>query len=193
MSATTGADDCFKRYTIWQGGADVGTIDIPKDFLVKSGEIKTCTTQGIPVPEYMPGDKYLDFAINAAVSAVSSDEQHIYIKVTDLIDVYNGTDGDNAEIAIRIDDNNNISAVIKPRLYAEISSIASSYVENGINNLDIDDIDNVASMTISKITENDGIVSAEFTPILIEKTQVNGLMSELSGLNDKFQDYYTKS
>jgi len=68
-------------------GAQKGaTINIPKDFLVKSAELKTCTQDNVPVEGYRVGDKYIDFVINSKDASVA--DSHIYIKVTELVDVY---------------------------------------------------------------------------------------------------------
>ena len=74
-------------YVIKQGGSALSPkINIPKDFLVKSGEVKTCTTANVPVQGYNVGDKYLDFVVNVAEG--SATDEHIYILVKDLVDVY---------------------------------------------------------------------------------------------------------
>lgn len=74
-------------YVIKQDGTQVGSkINIPKDFLVKSATLETCTTQDEPVPGYVVGDKYLDFVINTKEGDGTA--QHIYILVSDLIDTY---------------------------------------------------------------------------------------------------------
>ena len=74
-------------YVIKQGGTALSPkINIPKDFLVKSGEVKTCTTANVPVQGYQVGDKYLDFVVN--VKEGSATDEHIYILVKDLVDVY---------------------------------------------------------------------------------------------------------
>ena len=76
-----------KTYVIKQGGTALSPkINIPKDFLVKSGSVKTCTTANVPVQGYVVGDKYIDFVINAKDS--SATDEHLYILVSDLIDTY---------------------------------------------------------------------------------------------------------
>ena len=74
-------------YVLSQGGTAISPkINIPKDFLVKSASVKTCTTDDDPVTGYVVGDKYLDFVVNS----VDNDDtaSHIYLKVTELVDVY---------------------------------------------------------------------------------------------------------
>ena len=74
-----------KTYVIKQGGTALSPkINIPKDFLVKSGQVKTCTTANVPVQGYVVGDKYIDFVINAKDS--SATDEHMYILVSDLVE-----------------------------------------------------------------------------------------------------------
>lgn len=75
-------------YVIKQNGVQVGSkINVPKDFLVKGASVETVDTADSPVSGYEIGDKYIDFVINT----VDNDEtaQHLYLLVTDLVDVYN--------------------------------------------------------------------------------------------------------
>lgn len=75
-------------YVVKQNGSQVGSkIDIPKDFFLKGGSVKTCTTADIPVQGYVVGDKYLDMEIN--VNDGGETTKHMYILVKDLADVYN--------------------------------------------------------------------------------------------------------
>ena len=197
----TTSEGYLKSYTISQGGTEIGVIDIPKDFLVKSGKVETCDEDDKPVEGYKIGDKYLDFVVNAAVSAISADDQHIYINVKDLIDIYQGTNG--SEISVGVDAGNHIGATIKSgavtkekianSVYDDISSIASSYVENRVCGLDAETINGNASRTISKITETDGIISAEFTDISVTQGQVSGLARRLNAIDEKFNSYYPSS
>lgn len=82
-TATTGY---IATYEISQGGTSIGKIDIPKDYLVKSATLGTCTTADVPVQGYVVGDKYLDFVINTKDG--SGSDEHIYVNVKDLIDIY---------------------------------------------------------------------------------------------------------
>lgn len=60
--------------------ADSATIDIPKDLVVESGDVKTCTVANVPVSGYKVGDKYIDLVI------ANIDNKHIYIPVNALVD-----------------------------------------------------------------------------------------------------------
>lgn len=70
----------------------IGEIDIPKDFLVKSGTVNTVSTANDPYNGAAVGDKYLDFVINTQDSASGTEtSSHIYIPVQDLVDIYTGS------------------------------------------------------------------------------------------------------
>lgn len=74
-------------YEVKQNGSKVGaSINIPKDYLVKSASVGTVTTANTPASGYKVGDKYLDFVINTKDNTGS--DEHLYVLVTDLIDVY---------------------------------------------------------------------------------------------------------
>ena len=85
-------------YQLKKGNNLIGEkINIPKDLVVESGTVETCTTANNPVQGYKKGDKYIDLVL------ANSNNQHIYILVTDLIDVYtsgNGITVTGQEIAI---------------------------------------------------------------------------------------------
>ena len=77
----------FASYVLKQNNVQVGdTINIPKDYLVKSASVKTVTTANNPVSGYKVGDKYLDFVINTKDS--TGTDEHLYVLVSDLIDTY---------------------------------------------------------------------------------------------------------
>lgn len=111
VTENSGSGDTLKSYTIAQGGSTVGTINIPKDYLVKSAEIKTVATANVPYTGAQVGDKYIDFVINTKdTSSGSGTEAHIYLPVNDLAHIYtsgNGIDISNADaISVKIDSTN---------------------------------------------------------------------------------------
>ena len=84
---TTAQEGYIASYIVKQNDTQVGdTINIPKDYLVKSAELKTCTVADNPVVGYKVGDKYVDFIINTVED--SGNEAHIYINVNELFDGY---------------------------------------------------------------------------------------------------------
>lgn len=99
----------LKSYRLKKDGNFINgsaTINIPKDFLVKSGSVKTVSTANTPYQGAVVGDKYIDFVIN--VYSGTSTDQHIYIPVNDLVDVYTEGDGINIvnkSISLKINQN----------------------------------------------------------------------------------------
>ena len=101
----TANEGYLTSYQLTKNGVATGVdIDIPKDFLVKSGTVEIVSETDTPYSGASVGDKYLDFIINT----VDDDEtaQHIYIPVNDLVDAYI------AGFGINISDSNEISVVI---------------------------------------------------------------------------------
>lgn len=95
-------------YKLMDGETQLGaTMNIPKDYLVKDADVKTCTTADDPVEGLLPGDKYIDFVVNTVEGTGS--ESHIYIKIKDFFQPYvagNGIDITNTTIAVKIDSAN---------------------------------------------------------------------------------------
>lgn len=80
---TTGlADGVLKKYTISQGGTEVGTINIPKDLVVTGGDVITATTES----GLTKGEKYLKLTI-------ANQSAPVYIAVKELVDAYTAGTG----------------------------------------------------------------------------------------------------
>lgn len=111
--AATAETGYLKTYVLnrYANGDETGTavecgkINIPKDYLVKSAEIKEVATADDPYTGAKVGDKYIDFVIN--VKSGTATDEHVYLPVNDLVDVYtagNGIDISAAnEISVKID------------------------------------------------------------------------------------------
>ena len=79
-------------YNLTKGGEAVGaSINIPKDYLVKSASVKTAAEADVPVTGYKVGDKYIDFVVNTV--AGDGNESHIYLLVRELMDPYKSGNG----------------------------------------------------------------------------------------------------
>ena len=110
---TTAEAGYLATYQLQKDGTGVGEkINIPKDYLVKSAEVKTSTGTGDP--SGFPKDtKYIDFTINTYdTESGSGTESHIYLNVADLVDVYTSGSGENDAVKIAISSDNKISATV---------------------------------------------------------------------------------
>ncbi len=88
----TATEGYVASYQLKKGSTVVGdTINIPKDYLVKSAEIKTVDTADTPVSGYAIGDKYIDFVVNTVNG--DGNESHIYLLVSDLAKTYSAGNG----------------------------------------------------------------------------------------------------
>ncbi len=83
------ADEGFSStYQLTKDGTPVGDkINIAKDMVVQSGQVSTVVTDDTPVQGYKIGDKYIDLLL------ANTNNEHIYILVSDLIDVYSAGNG----------------------------------------------------------------------------------------------------
>lgn len=88
IAAVTTETGFAASYQLTKDGTAVGTkINIPKDMVVQSGTVETCKVAGNPVSTYKKGDKYIDLLL------ANADNSHIYILVSDLVDVYTQGNG----------------------------------------------------------------------------------------------------
>lgn len=101
----------LKTYELTQYGKSLGKIDIPKDFLVKSGSVKTVKKEDEPYSGAVIGDKYIELVINSKDSTTSTGDTALYIPAKDLVDVYTGVKGTKIEVTVH-PDTNTISASI---------------------------------------------------------------------------------
>ena len=112
VTMATGMDGL--SYIIYQGGERVGSINIPKDMVVTSGEVITAdgtelqgTDTGSSNANLTVGDKYIKMQL------ANADEKHnlIYIDVKDLVDEYTVETGA-TQVQLAISTGNVISATI---------------------------------------------------------------------------------
>lgn len=171
----------YKNYVDASNPGDVvgDSINIPKDFLVKSATVETCTEADKPVAGYKVGDKYMDFVVNTVDA--SETPQHIYINVTDLIDVYTA-EKNATQVQVAISDQNVISATI---------------VEKSVGTTEIADdavtADKIADDVLSTIT---GAVQSVTAGATNGTVAVDGTDVAVTGLDTaayKSEDYFLKS
>lgn len=101
-------DGYLASYQMTKDGTNIGeVINIPKDYLVKSAEVKTSTGTGDP-SGFSAGTKYIDFTVNTYDTETGTGtESHIYLDVQSLVDVYTEGNG------ITISEANVISVKVK--------------------------------------------------------------------------------
>ena len=122
---STGSGDTLKTYTLYQEGVPLSpSITIPKDFLVKSGEVidvveyngsyyNATDTNHTTTLSVNAAGKYLDFVVNVK-SGTAVTDSHIYILVSDLVDAYtegNGIDISNSNVVSVVIDQNNANGL----------------------------------------------------------------------------------
>ena len=96
VKKATANDGYIATYQVTVDGTVVGAdINIPKDYLVKSADIKVVDTADVPYTGAAVGDKYIDFVVNTIDG--TDNATHIYLSVQDLVDEY--TSGDGIEIS----------------------------------------------------------------------------------------------
>ena len=133
--------DILKSYTFYQGltgqesaaqkeAKRITTVNIPKDYVVKSATVETVKTADVPYVGAEVGDKYIDFVINTKDGSGSGTAQHIYIPFKDLMHPISGSIG--TEVTVAVDSNNQISASIN-----EISGTKVIYSEGAQGENDV--------------------------------------------------------
>lgn len=150
----------ISTYHVKQNGSKVGdSINIPKDFLIKSATVETVETANDPVTGYVVGDKYLDFVINTKDS--SGTDEHLYVLVSDLIDTYTA---DGSTLALS---NNQFSVAT-----GGISSthLSDSIPAKGITNSDINSWNAKSELTTADV---DTKIEAYLTALTQALTPLN--------------------
>ena len=88
----TANDGYIATYQVKVDGTAVGAdINIPKDYLVKSADIKVVDTVDAPYTGAAVGDKYIDFVVNTVDG--DGNENHIYLAIKDFVKEYTARDG----------------------------------------------------------------------------------------------------
>ena len=97
-------------YYVKQNGVKVGdSINIPKDFVVKTATVKVCEKDDEPASGLKIGDKYIDLEINTKDESETT--THIYLPIKDMVDAYIGAETTTAKVTIGND--NSISAEVR--------------------------------------------------------------------------------
>lgn len=152
---TTAESGYIATYHVKQNGAKVGaSINIPKDYLVKSATVGTVSTADTPVTGYEVGDKYLDFVINTKDS--SGTDEHLYVLVSDLIDTYTAGSG----LTLTSNQFSIASGAISKSMLSSGVQTSLGYADNwnssaakGITSTNISSWNNKSDLTISDVDD----------------------------------------
>lgn len=123
----------LKSYRFYQGDDGthsaanlIATIDIPKDFLVKSGSV-------VVNPTGQPAGTYLALVLNTKDS--SGTDETIYINVSDLIEYVTG--GDTAEVSVSVDSTTHVVTATIVKIPASKVIYRAADAEHSITELTI--------------------------------------------------------
>ena len=89
VDTTTTTSGYAKSYTFKQGTETIGTVDIPKDMVVSSGEVKTYTAQTLPTGTGAPTSAGTYLVLTLA----NATNDKVYINVGTLVDIYKAKAG----------------------------------------------------------------------------------------------------
>lgn len=95
IDETSTSSGMLKTYALFKNGSAVSgsIIDIPKDYLLKSASVQTCSTANSPLTGLKVGDPYLDLVFNTKDNATSTGDTHQYVNLAGLVDVYTAGTG----------------------------------------------------------------------------------------------------
>ena len=137
-------------YHLTKDGVDIGeAINIAKDQLLKSVEVKTCAEKDVPISGLNVGDKYIDFTFIVEGGV----ESHSYIAVKDMVKPYTAGSG------IIIDSENVISVdtdVIATKEYVDnVADITEAYIDQKVADEKTERVaaDNALAVDIAKKTD----------------------------------------
>lgn len=156
----TAQDGFIATYHLTKDGSNIGeAINIPKDYLVKSAEVKVAT--GSDASGFDSGVTYIDFVVNTYdTTSGSGTESHIYLNVETLVKTHTAGNG------ISISDTNVVSAKV-------VAANGLSVDSNGIK------------MAVASETSNGAMTSAmvqKLNSIDFHKyTATNGVLSASGG------------
>lgn len=125
VAASSPTEGYLKSYELQKNGVKVGvSIDIPKDLVVTSGEVKEVETQDDPYAGAQVGDLYLELTI-------ANQSTPIYIPVKSLTDVYTGSTYISVDAGVISVKYNDLKSQINTDLVAPISGQVST-LESGL-------------------------------------------------------------
>lgn len=179
---TTADEGYAATYQLFKDSTPVGDkINIPKDMVVEAAELKTVEQADVPYEGAEVGDKYIDLTI------ANKAQNHIYIPVNDLVDVYTGgthitiTDGvinhdaqgadsstplgtdDATHIhvsgQVQFDSLGHVISVADKDIYTSVKNVADAEATTAINALNVNEVGGTGKY-IAAVSESAGVISA---------------------------------
>ena len=157
------SEEYAKVYTLKQGDANIGTINIPKDMVVSAGEV-------VVDPEGQAKGTYIKLTL-------ANSQAPLFINVADLVDVYTAK-ADAAEVQLTIEADNVISAVIVDGAVG-----TAKLAEGAVTTAKIAD----ANVTLEKLSSGvqgslaKADASASKTELAAEQGRIKALEDKLTG------------
>lgn len=190
VAASSPTEGYLKSYELQKNGVKVGvSIDIPKELVVTSGEVKEVETQDDPYAGAQVGDLYLELTI-------ANQSAPVYIPVKSLTDVYTGStyiSVDAGVISVKYDDlknqiNNDLVAPISGRVSTLESGLATvtatvGTAESGLVK-DVADLEASLANKVDKV-EGSSLISAEKLALIdTNASDIAGLKSSVAAKLD---------
>lgn len=189
-AADSPTEGYLKSYELRKNGEKVGvSIDIPKDLVVTSGEVKEVETQDDPYAGAQVGDLYLKLTI-------ANQSTPVYIPVKSLTDVYTGStyiSVDAGVISVKYDDlKNQINTDLVAPISGKVTTVegkvtaleaAVGTAEGGL----VKDVADLEASLANKVDKVDGssLISAEkLTLIDTNASDIAGLKSSVAAKLD---------
>lgn len=190
VAASSPTEGYLKSYELQKNGVKVGvSIDIPKDLVVTSGEVKEVETQDDPYAGAQVGDLYLELTI-------ANQSTPIYIPVKSLTDVYTGStyiSVDAGVISVKYDDlknqiNNDLVAPVSGRVTTvegKVTTLEATVgtAESGLVK-DVADLEASLANKVDKV-EGSSLISAEKLALIdTNASDIAGLKSSVAAKLD---------
>lgn len=155
--AETGYASTYQLFSVDASSTETAIgakINIPKDMVVESGEVKTVDTADVPYTGAVVGDKYIELTI------ANASQNKLYIPVKDLVDVYtagNGLSLLNGAFTVVIDGTNANGLSVGASGVALATAVASTGGSGGsagaMSASDKEKLDSIETATTSDITD----------------------------------------
>lgn len=159
------------------------TINIPKDYLVKSATLGTATEDDKPQEGIKKGDKYIDFVINTVGG--DGNVSHIYLNVADLVDAYSGGDGisvsDANVISLKVKEENGLSVDATDGLKL---AVATSTTAGAMSAEDKKTLDDIAKNGVKSVVVNGSTATVSNNTATVTITSDNMKVGGNSAIKD---------